>query len=487
MISKQFIKSSFIYSIVGALPLFSGIVLLPFYTNMLTTAQFGMLALYIAFAAIMQLVVNFGLEQYLGTNWVDFKDNVQTARENVGTVVSLLLIIGLIVLAVFAFSGAPVFSAFTKLTGNKTTLEFYPWGFMSLLTAIFNSLFKSYISFLIFQQRPERFFWMNLLNFVLTIAISLSILYYKPFSLAGPMYGRLLSGLGIFVVALFYFIREFGISFHIRLLKGIAIFCFPLFVYFILSWTGANLDRYIIAYFLDARDVGIFVFAIQCTLLLDFLNNGLAYSIYPKVYNIWKEKEINYATIEVNRYFNGFTAMTLLIVPVVVIALPLIIPFVVKNRDFYLTFRFMASLFSGYTLSGLRSYFWAPLMYFKKTKALPRIFMLSAVFQVAVSIGLISVFGLIGAVWANLLVKPVQILLMYIESRKVFDYRINMWKLVYLPVIFISMVLFTETVCTDGKRLLVEVGHLILAVVMVALVYRKELIPVLRERLHLKG
>ena len=38
-----------------------------------------------------------------------------------------------------------------------------------------------------------------------------------------------------------------------------------------------------------------------------------------------------------------------------------------------------------------------------------------------------------------------------------------------------------------GKRLLVEVGHLILAVVMVALVYRKELIPVLRERLHLKG
>ena len=120
MISKQFIKSSFIYSIVGALPLFSGIVLLPFYTNMLTTAQFGMLALYIAFAAIMQLVVNFGLEQYLGTNWVDFKDNVQTARENVGTVVSLLLIIGLIVLAVFAFSGAPVFSAFTKLTGNKT-------------------------------------------------------------------------------------------------------------------------------------------------------------------------------------------------------------------------------------------------------------------------------------------------------------------------------------------------------------------------------
>ena len=484
MISRQFIKSSFIYSVVGALPLFSGIVLLPFYTNMLTTEQFGVLALYIAFAAIMQLVVNFALEQYLGTHWVDFKDNVQKARDNVGTVISLLLMSGILFLVVFAISGKPVFSSFSGLTGHKTTLDFYPWGFMSLLTAIFNSLFKSYISLLIFQQRPMRFLWLNIFNFVLTIGISLAILFYKPFSLAGPMYGRLLSGLGIFVVALFYFIREFGISFHTRLLKGIAVFCVPLFIYFILSWLGANLDRYIIAYFLDARDVGIFVFAIQCTLLLDFLNSGLAYSIYPKVYSVWKDQNIHHATKEVNRYFNGFTAMTLLIVPVVVIALPLIIPIVVRNKDFYLTFHFLAILFAGYTLSGLRAYFWAPLMYFKKTKALPRIFLFSAVFQVATSIGLIYQFGLIGAVWANFLVKPVQILFMYIESRKVFDYRINLWKLVYLPVIFITVVLVTETITSNENRLLFEVGQLVLAVIMVGVVYRNELIPVIRERFH---
>ncbi len=290
MISKQFIKSSFIYSVIGALPLASSIILLPFYTNMLTTDQFGLLALYIAFTAIMQILVNFSLDQYLGIHWINFQDNVQKAKENVGTVVSLLLLIGVLFLVVFIISGDSIFSSFSGFTKNKTNLEFYPWGFMSLLTAIFNSLFKSYTALLIYQQRPVRFFWLNIFNFVLTIGISLSILFYKPFSLAGPMYGRLLSGLGIFLLALFFFVQEFGISFHKKLLKGIAVFCFPLFVYFILSWIAGNVDRYIIAYFLNASDVGIFVFAIQCTFLMEFFQSGLSSSIYPKVFNIWKEK-----------------------------------------------------------------------------------------------------------------------------------------------------------------------------------------------------
>ena len=452
---------------------------------MLSTSQFGELVLYIAFTAIMQILVNFSLDQYLGIHWIDFKDNVQKARQNVGTVVSLLIFIGILFLVVFSISGEPIFSSYSGFTRNKTNMEFYPWGFMSLLTAIFNSLFKSYTALLIYQQRPVRFFWLNVFNFVLTIGISLSILFYKPFSLAGPMYGRLLSGLGIFVLALYFFIKEFGISFHKKLLKGIAVFCFPLFIYFIFSWMAGNLDRYIIGYFLNASDVGIFVFALQCTLLLDFFQSGLSSSIYPKVFSIWKEKNINYGTKEANRYFNGFTAITLLVIPVLVIALPLIIPVVVKKQAFYITFNFLAILFAGYALSGLRAYFWAPLVYFKKTGALPRIFLLSAIFQIIVSIVLINYYGLIGAVWANFAGKPVQIILMYLESRKVFDYRFNKWKLVYLPVIFIAIVLISESVATNETRLFFETGQLVVSVVMVSIAYRKELIPIIRERFHL--
>jgi O-antigen/teichoic acid export membrane protein len=481
MISKQFIKSSLIYSVIGSLPLVSGIVLLPFYTNMLHTDQFGVLALYIAFTGIMQLFVNFSLDQYLGTNWVDFKDDIQKAKAMVGTVVSLLLIIGVLFSVVLLISGESLFSSYSECSKNKTILEFFPWGFMSLLTAIFNSLFKSYTTLLIYQQRPVRFFWLNIFNFILTIGISLSILFYNPFSLAGPMYGRLLSGLCIFILALYFFIKEFGISFHIKLLKGIAVFCFPLFLGYILSWIASNLDRYIIAYFLNASDVGIFVFAIQCTLLLDFFQSGLASSIYPKIFNIWKEKNINYGTMEVNRYFNGFTAIALLVIPVLYIILPMIIPLVVKNEDYYLTFNYLSILFVGYSLSGLRAYFWAPLMYFKKTNAIPRIFLFSALFQILASIGLIHFFGMIGAVWANFIAKPTQVILIYIESRKVFDYKFNHWKLVYLPIIFIATVIISGVFAANETRLYFEIGQFAIAIVLVFFAYRNEFSPMLRK------
>ncbi len=485
MISKQFIKSSFIYSVIGALPLASSVILLPFYTNLLTTNQFGELVLYITFTAIIQVLANFSLEQYLGIHWVDVKSNIQKAKESVGTVVSLLLIIGIVLLLVFVISGKPIFSFFSAFTKNNTNLTFFPWGFMSLLTAIFNSFFKSYTGMLIYQQRPTRFFWLNIFNFILTIGISLSILYYHPFSLVGPIYGRLLSGLGIFLLALFFFIKEFGISFNKKLLHGIAVFCFPLFIFSIISVIASNIDRYIIAYLLKASDVGIFVFAIQCTLLLDFFQSGLTSSIYPKVFTIWKDKNINYGTTEVNRYFNGITAITLLIIPTLVILLPLIIPIVVKNKDFYITFNFLSILFAGYALSGLRAYFWAPLVYFKRTKAFPKIFFLSAVFQIIVSIVLIYYFGLIGAAWANFLVRPVQVFLLYMESRKVFEYKINKWKLVFLPTIFIAVVLISELIASNKTRLFFEIGQFIVAFVMVSLVYKKEAIPLIRDRLHI--
>jgi len=468
--------------VIGALPLASGIVLLPFYTNMLTTEQFGVLALYIAFTAIMQILVNFALDQYLGIHWIDLQDSIQRAREHVGTVVTLLLALGAVFLLIFLFSGTAVFNSFSELTENKTVMEFYPWGLMSLATAIFNSLFKSYTALLIYQQKPVKFFWLNIFNFVLTIGLSLAILFYKPYSLAGPMWGRLLSGLGIFTLALWFFTREFGITFRLKLLKGIAVFSFPLYVYFIFSWIAGNVDRYIIAYFLDARDVGIFVFAIQCTLILEFFQSGLTSSVYPKVFNIWKEKNLAVGTPEANRYFNGFTAITLLAVPLLVVALPLIIPLVVRNSDFYLSFSFLAILFAGYVLGGLRAYFWAPLVYFRKTAALPKIFLFSAVIQIIASIALIGLFGLIGAVWANFLVKPFQVLFMYLESRKVFEYRFNRWKLIYLPFIYIGVVILSELLATDATRTAVEAGQLLLAVTLVFLAYRREIIPILRER-----
>jgi len=125
--------------------------------------------------------------------------------------------------------------------------------------------------------------------------------------------------------------------------------------------------------------------------------------------------------------------------------------------------------------------FLAPLMYFKKTVALPRVFFISAVFNVLVGIVLIRYFGLIGAVWTNFMVKPLQAFLMYIECRKVYTFRLNAWKIFYTPVIFIVIVLISETLAPAHFKFQVETGQFLVAIVLVYFAYRKELIQLLRK------
>lgn len=480
MITKSFIKSSFVYSVIGALPLASSVLLLPFYTNYLTKEQYGYLALYIAFTGIVQIFVNYGLEHYSGIIYVENKDDVQKTKEHIGTVVTLLLLIAAVFLIFFFITGDSLFSFYSGLTKNRTLLEFYPWGIMSVLTAIFNSLFKTYVSLLIFQQRVSRYFWMNIYNFLLTVSISLAGLFYLPYTLNGPMYGRLLSGVGIFLLAFYFFLKEYGIAFKISLMRGIAAFCSPLLFSLVLTWIIGNLDKYIIAYFLTNSDVAIFSFAVSCTFLLDFFHSGLSSAIVPKVLSIWKGQEVKHSTVEVNRYFNGYTAVTLLIIPVFLLTLPLLVPLVVKNHAYYIAFNFLPVLAAAYALGGLRAYFNAPIMLLKKTKVLPKVYLISSIIQIVLTIYFIKHFGIIGAAWAFFIVRFVQLILLYFESRKFFQYSMNKTKQLFLPLAYIAMVLLSEQFVTDKFKLLIEIGQMLTIFSLVFWVYRREIILVVK-------
>lgn len=255
-----------------------------------------------------------------------------------------------------------------------------------------------------------------------------------------------------------------------------ASFCAPLVVYAIMVWIVNYIDRYIIKYFLvDPTFVGIFDFAVKITLGIDLVQVGLANTIHPKVYTIWKDLNIRESTQEVNRYYNGLTAITLLIIPLVVIAVPLLVPIVITKPIYFQSFAFLSILCIGFATRPWFYLFLAPLFYFKQTKVLPKVFFFSAIFQVLVSSFLVYRFGLMGAVWANFLVKPVQAFLLWLESRKIFTFRLNLWKIFYLPLIFIGVVVTSELFTNNENRIWFAAGQFLLSLGLVWFTYRNEL------------
>lgn len=483
MISKTFFKSSLIYSFVGALPYVSGVILIPFFTSQLTSQQFGVNALYYSMMIFFQVLVGFGMDSFIGVYYYEFKDSAQKLRELIGTVLFFSIVIGAFLVVFMSFAGP---SAFRLLWPKTDGLVFFPYGLFTLLTAIFSAGFKSYTSLLINQQRVERFFWLSILNFTLTIGLSLVLLYAFPYTLTGPILGRLIPMALTFSLCVAMMATETGFNVRMELLRPVLNFCVPVFLYSFLVWIVNNIDRFVILHFIpDTSYVGVFDIAVKITLCIDIFQMGLMNTINPKIFSIWKDQNLRESNVEVNRYYNGFTALTLLIIPVLLIAIPVLLPMVIKNPIYYESLVYLPVLCLGFVTRGWFYMFIAPIYFFKKTRVLPKIFMFSAVFQIISSIVLVKYFGIMGAVWANFIIKPVQALFLYTESGKIFRFNVNKWKIVYLPVIFIMIGIACESIATESTRVVLQAGQFLITVVMVFLVYRHELVPLLKQWLRL--
>jgi O-antigen/teichoic acid export membrane protein len=472
MISKNFFKSSLIYSVVGALPYASGVILIPFFTSKLSGVDFGVNALYFSIMYFIQILSTFGLDTYIGIHYFDYKDNKEKLRENIGTVILSLIVLGTFLLIVLSIFGTGLF----KVIFDNKYLTFFPWGFITVLTAVFNGFLKTYSGLLINQQRPGRFFQINIVNFILVISVSLFFLYRYPFTLNGPMFGRLIPAAFTFCTVIYYLISEFGFRYNKEMVRKIVSFCTPFVIYALLIWSVSYIDRFIITYFLvDPTFVGIFDFAVKCTLLIDLFQSGLANAISPKIYTIWKDQNLRESTMEVNRYYNGLTAASLLVIPLLSLSFPLLVPLIVKNEIYYQSFAFLGILSIGFAFRGLFTMFISPIFFFKYTRALPKIFFFVAVIQIIVTAFFIKYFGLMGAVWASFITKIVQVLFLYIESRKIFHFKFNYIKQIYLPLICTIVVLILEFLIPQEYLFYNRSFQFILICILVFAVYRKDI------------
>jgi O-antigen/teichoic acid export membrane protein len=458
----------------------SGFLLLPFYTNQVAVHDYGILALYFGFTLFVQVLANFALDSYIGIHYFDYRDDKKQLREFVGTTVNSLLAMGVAQVLLFSLAGQFIFS----LVFSEEQLSFFPFGFISVVTAVFNSFFKTYSNLLIYQQRPMRFLWLNAFSFALIIVITIIGLKLYPQTLIGPMWGRFIASCIVFLLTFLLVSSEFGLHFNRSLIRGILRFCLPFFIYQLLSWTLNNLDRFVINEYLTTKDVAVFDFAVKVVFVIDFFQNGLIAAMNPRVFEIWKRIGTNESTGDVNRYYHVFTLLNLVIIPLFVLAMPIIIPLFVKKAEYFEAFTFFPIIAAGYASRGAYFLFLTPIMYQKRSLLLPKILFISAILQIVITILFLKLFGLIGAAWANMLAKCVQVLIIYLAAKNIFTFKINLEKLIFLPLFYILVNMALYFIPSwEEHMLLYEAAIMIITWIVVLIVFRKELkfVPFLKK------
>lgn len=474
MISKSFLKSSFIYTVVGSLPLASSILLLPFYGNssLLSTSDFGILAIYIILSELARVLFTFSADNFLGINFIHHNTSKENVQRFIGTSAVFMLLYGIGVTLLFSFLGDFIFD----IAYPGKNIHYLPFGLLSALTGLFNGIFKAYSTLMIYRERPNPFLWSNTIHFILVVSISISGLYFFPQSLIGPIWGRFISAFATFAWAMIYFYSESRFKFDKTMLKRLLDYSAPLYIYSILYWVVANIDRYFILGILSEKEVAIFDFAIKMTLVIEFLQNGLSSAITPKVFKIWKSNNDKpEGSIDINKYFHVFALINIACLPLFYISIPLIVPHIVNNSDLYSSFDLLPVLFAGMISRIWYYYLITPVFYFKKTKILPIVFTFTAIFQVVSTYFLIKNEGIDGAVWANFFTKLIQVILLYLFVRKFYRFFVNYRKFILYPIIYMLILIVYELFFKQLNIYYANIAHIIVLALLGFSFFRNEI------------
>lgn len=436
MISKSFLKSSLLFTIGGALPMLGGIILLPFYTNYLSDRHYTQILFYISLSMLFQILFSFSIENYYGMRYTRLSEQPAEQKRFTGTVSMLLLAIGFLVLSLSSLFGERLFSL---VYVNDLGMEFWPWGFYSVLTAFFNAYFKAASIVLIYQKRPYSFLISNVLNFIVTVGVSVSGLFMFPDSIQGPIYGRLFSGLLIFGIALFIFERSGQFGFERSFLPDLFRFCVP-YMFFVLSaWVLMQIDRYVLQLYIPNAELNAYDLLLKCFYGIEFIQNSLSAVIYPKVFEIWNKTKKHETTAESNRYFNVFSALNVIQLLLFCLAMPLVYRLFIHNPVFFQSESYIGILAAGYSLRSILSFYMAGILFTGKVNVLVKVFGVSAVFQVLLTWPLSMSYGLNGAILAGLLTKVLQVWLCARWSAPVFTFSFNKYKIVVLPFVYLLL------------------------------------------------
>lgn len=448
----------------------SAVILLPFYIHYLTTETFGAFSILLAFSMLVQIVVTFSFDSSIYVHFHEYKHDPRKLSRFISSSFLFIVLIGICVALVLLATGHYAVSLIFK----AGEISFYPYGLMAVFTGIFQAFFKVYNSLLQTQQKPTLFFRSNLLSFSLIAAGTILGLHLAPNSLLGPMGARLASAAVCGAWAFFRMAREFGFHFDYPLLRATFAFNFYSFIYQLQQWFMSYFDRILLSFFLPLADVGVYGFLMSCLVAIEFILNGLYNSFSPKVVALVTDQKQKGTTIELNRYYNGLTAIGMILVAGVVLTFPWLIENLISKPDYQKAVPYIPYAALIYLFRPMRLYFGIPFGILKYTKPLPVIYTFVAGLKIIVLIVLTRPLGLYGVIIASLASYWLEIVILYYAGKDRFAFSFNAFKLLIAPVSLVVMIVIMEPLIGNRLPLTLHAFYLLACLLLLGFAYKNE-------------
>jgi len=422
-------KEAAIYGLSSLVGRFLNFLLVPFYTNVLLTSEYGVIANLYSYIAFAMILYGYGMDaaymRFVASLEIgDKKQNFSTPFLSLAATSLLFSVL----LHLFA-GDISVFIGMTR--ADAVLVQYAAW------ILFFDALALVPFSYLRMENKAGTFATIRILNIVITIVLNIVLIVGLHMKAEGVLIANLVASFLTFVIHLKFILPNIGGAFSRPLYKELLKFGIPYIPAGLASIAMQVIDRPILMSLTDEATVGIYQANYRLGIFMMLVVGMFDYAWRPFFLHHAREKD---AKALFSRVFTFFCLLSVSLLLVLTLFIEDLIHVRLGNMyfihpDYWSGVTIVPIILLAYVFNGAYVNFVVGIYLEKKTSYLAWVFGAGALVNVGANLLLIPLAGIMGAAYSTLLSYAVLAVGIYFASRKFYPLQYEWGKIVKLCVI----------------------------------------------------
>lgn len=293
---KDSIKDIIIYTMPVLITQSIGLLLIPLYTRVLTTSDYGAYDLFMLLSNLINITITLQLSQGIGRIYNELK-NEKEIQIYTSTLILFAILINIMFLIV---SNSFVESISVLLFGD---IKYSYLLNIGILYISLNSIFYVTSNQLRWCLKSKQYTFLQSLNVILVGSLSFIFAYILDFGLLGIIYSLLISISTVLLICIYLIKDQLIFKFDFKKLFSLLNYSLPLLASVIVYFLATYIDRLFINYYLGLDSLGIYSVSYRYASVAIIVFAGFQNALEPLMFKHYKDPNTPIQISKLFRYF----------------------------------------------------------------------------------------------------------------------------------------------------------------------------------------
>ena len=427
---SRFFKHSYIYAVGNIINRIGAFLLLPVYTNYLTTSEYGAIELFYAVSAVVFGFLSMGIAHATLRFYFEY-DELADKHQVVSTNYVSSLIVSIIGVVFVGFW-------YKEISLLIFSSEEYSIGILFILaTIVFELSSQICLAYVRAIEKSLFFVYIAIAKLLIQVSVNIYLVIYAEQGVVGVLAGNFTAVFLGWVILSVFTLKHCGLKVDFKKLIPILHYSFPFLLGTITQLISTNVDKFGLNYYDSLAMVGIYMLAIKFSMIIEqLIGEPFSRSYGSFRFSIMKQSNAAEIQAKIVRYLLYVTLTISLSVSLLINEILELL----SDESFWAAANIVPIVIFSSIIKIMNYPLQTGILFAKKTKYFFYISVVTATVSVAANLTLIPVYGILGACFALILTDVISLILMHVKSQKYFHVHYDYLKL--FTSLFLAVLVF---------------------------------------------